>query len=367
MAKPIVIGLTGNIATGKSTVSDILADLGAQTIDADKLVHQILSSDPSVQSKIADRFGVSVRKKDGTIDRGRLATVVFQNSAALRELEAIIHPYVERQVFNEIFKSEAPAVVVEAIKLLESNLAGLCQNIWVTTCREDQQIERMLTIRKMTREKAIARIRSQPPQIEKINRADVVIDTSGRLEDTRKQVQNAWRLLFPTQGDGPNSMAGVSIRRGTPRDAAGLAAFFNKVHYDRPPVDRAQILASYGDQGYMLAEKDRQIVAAASWNSENFIANIYQVIVHPYDREIGRALLEAVCQAATELMCEVALLFYPPDAPVQSRDLYLSNGFENTMLDDLIPAWKKSAQASMPENSLIMIRKLRDTRVMRPV
>ncbi|MBN1314736.1 MAG: hypothetical protein JXA42_04690, partial [Anaerolineales bacterium] len=206
-----------------------------------------------------------------------------------------------------------------------------------------------------------------PPQIEKIKRADVIIDTGKQLEDTKLQVENAWRLLQPAGGKTSPSMDGVSIRRGAPRDAAALADFFNRSDANKPPMSRPQMLASFGDQGYMLAINDGAIVATASWNTENFIACIYKVLVDPHDLSIGQAVLESVCQAATELMCEVALLFYRPDTPVHSRDLYLSSGFESVALDDLISAWKKAARASMPAGSLIMVRKLRESRVMRPI
>jgi dephospho-CoA kinase len=188
-----IIGLTGNIATGKSTVIEMLAQRGAFTIDADKLVHQLLDADLAVRSEIVARFGPDVRDASGAIDRVRLGAVVFSNLAGMRDLEEILHPRVQLQVDELLVRCDSSAVVIEAIKLLESELRQRCQAIWVTTCREEQQLQRLMNGRKMTRAQALARIRSQPPQAEKLAQADVVIDTSGTMDYTEKQVERAWR------------------------------------------------------------------------------------------------------------------------------------------------------------------------------
>jgi dephospho-CoA kinase len=195
MSDVLVIGLTGNIATGKSTVTAMLARLGAYTIDADQVVHRMLDTDPGVQSEVAARFGPDVRTSAGTIDRARLGAIVFSSPAGMRDLEMILHPRVGAQVDEMIARCDASVVVVEAIKLLESELHSRCQAIWVTTCQEEDQIQRLVRDRKMTREQALARIRSQPSQAAKVARADVVINTSGTLDQTKEQVEQAWRKL----------------------------------------------------------------------------------------------------------------------------------------------------------------------------
>jgi dephospho-CoA kinase len=195
MSDVLVIGLTGNIATGKSTVTAMLARLGAYTIDADQVVHRLLDTDPNVGSEVVARFGPDVRTPSGAIDRVRLGAIVFPSPAGMRDLEMILHPRVRAQVDEMIARSDASVVVVEAIKLLESELHARCQAIWVTTCPEEDQIRRLVRDRKMTREQALARIRSQPSQAAKVARADVVIDTSGTLDQTKEQVEQAWRKM----------------------------------------------------------------------------------------------------------------------------------------------------------------------------
>jgi dephospho-CoA kinase len=195
MSEVLVIGLTGNIATGKSTVTAMLARRGAYIIDADQVVHQLLDTDPSVQSEVAACFGPDVRTPGGMIDRVRLGVIVFASPAGMRDLERILHPRVGARVDEMIAHCDASVVVVEAIKLLESELRSRCQAIWVTTCPEEDQIRRLTSDRDMTREGALARIRSQSSQAVKLAQADVVIDTSGTLDQTEEQVEQAWREL----------------------------------------------------------------------------------------------------------------------------------------------------------------------------
>ena len=161
----------------------------------------------------------------------------------------------------------------------------------------------------------------------------------------------------------------ITIWRAKPRDVDAMLGFMNQEHRGKPKVGRIQLLQSFSEHGYMLAEVDGELYGAVGWNTEDFIARIRQVIICPAALRgtAGKALLEAVCQSAYELMCEVALLFPPLDVSDRARSFYSSCGFEEVALDDLIPAWRRAAQQSMPEGSLVMMRKLREKRVMRPV
>jgi dephospho-CoA kinase len=190
-----VIGLTGNIATGKSAVMDMAAEKGALTLDADQVVHHILHGDDGVQTEIALAFGVKVRKPDGSVDRDALAAIVFKDPVKLKRLEQIVHPAVRRALLQRIDESPADVVVIEAIKLLEGALADECDQIWVTRCALEKQIERLMVCRGMDRDVAMVRVKAQAPQEEKVARADVVIDTNGTMADTRAYFELAWRRL----------------------------------------------------------------------------------------------------------------------------------------------------------------------------
>ncbi len=197
----LVIGLTGNIGTGKSTVLRMLADLGAHTIDADEVAHQAIAPGGPAYQAVLETFGPDIVREDGTIDRRRLADIVFSDPAALARLEAIVHPAVYQLVRQAIRRIEAeadpdgpePVVVIEAIKLLESGtLLPLCDQIWVVTTSPEQQVQRLVSQRGISEAEARRRMAAQSPQAEKVKRADVVIDNSGTLADTAAQVRTAW-------------------------------------------------------------------------------------------------------------------------------------------------------------------------------
>jgi dephospho-CoA kinase len=190
-----VIGLTGNIATGKTTVARMLVELGAEHIDADRVAHQVMAPEGAAYADVVAAFGPEILRADDTIDRQALGAEVFEDPEALARLEALVHPAVREVVARQIRHSRAAVVVVEAIKLLESGMAADYDAVWVTHCPREVQRERLMAFRQMGRDAAEQRIDAQPPQAEKIACADVVIDTAGTLAETRLQVQAAWRNL----------------------------------------------------------------------------------------------------------------------------------------------------------------------------
>ncbi len=200
-SSPITIGLTGNIATGKTTVGRMLEALGAERIDADRVAHAVIEPDGSAYHDVVAAFGEQILREDGTIDRGRLGRIVFNDADALKTLEALVHPPVISTIAARIAHSDAPVVVVEAIKLLESGMADHYDAIWVTTCSELIQRARLVELRGMSRQDAEARIRAQNPQALKLAQADVVIETEGTLAQTRSQVRAAWRRMPPAPSD----------------------------------------------------------------------------------------------------------------------------------------------------------------------
>ena len=365
-ASKTVICLTGNIATGKSTVMRMLADHGALTIDADELVHELLDHDAAVRRQVVDRFGPQFQRPDGSIDRSRLGERVFPDPDALADLERIIHPRVGERLNEIIARADVQVIVIEGIKLLEAGLDERCDSIWVTTCREDQQLERLMETRGLMRHEALVRVLNQPSQEIKLARADIVINTSGSMERTADQVEMAWqscRQPAMSQAADPT----IRMRRAHPRDVGALVSFINRTG---TPVNRAEILASFGEQGYMLAEVQGELRAVIGWSTEDFVARIRQVLVLRTGawESVLRMLLEAVCQAAAELMGEVALLFYAPDTPDEIERLYRAGQFEPVAIDTLIPAWRRAAEQSMPApGDRVMVRKLRERRVMRPI
>lgn len=194
-ASPLLIGLTGNIATGKSTVARMLAELGATVIDADRVAHEVMRAGTPVHAAVVAAFGPGIVGARGEIDRTRLGARAFSDPEALARLERIVHPAVVQEVARRIAAAPTRVVVVEAIKLIEAGMAEGCDSLWVTTCPPEEQVRRLMADRGLSREEAELRVRAQPPQEEKIARADVVIDTGSDLGRTRTQVEAAWRRL----------------------------------------------------------------------------------------------------------------------------------------------------------------------------
>jgi dephospho-CoA kinase len=193
-----VIGLTGNIGCGKSTVAGMLRDRGVATVDADAIAREIRHNDADARAEIQRRFG--------TYEAAELARVVFSDADALRDLERILHPRVRgaiRARLAELAQGGVEAAAVEVIKLLESPLADGCDQIWVVRCNEADAIARLAASRGMDEATARARLASQSPQEQMLAAANVVIDGSAELEETRRQVNDALdRLLAGQAPDG---------------------------------------------------------------------------------------------------------------------------------------------------------------------
>ena len=187
-----IIGLTGNIATGKGAVSGMLDCLGAEAIDADVLVHELMEKGTPIWQAVVQEFGEDILGHERDIDRKKLGSIVFADEAALHRLEAIVHPAVIARTEELIESSQEPVVVVEAIKLIEAGMDRNYDALWVVTCRQEQQLARLVEQRGLTEEEARQRIEAQPPQEARLARADVVIDNSRSLDETWRQVKREW-------------------------------------------------------------------------------------------------------------------------------------------------------------------------------
>lgn len=201
-----IIGLTGNIACGKTVVGHMLLELGAQRyIDADEVVHKLYNSGQPIALQVAAIFGDKVMAADGSVDRKALGAIVFQDAAALQRLEAIVHPAVGLALVNELAPvSETGIAIIDAVKLLEGNSGKFCQSKWLVICPEEQELARLMARNTLSAEEAWARIRAQPPVQPRLSLVDEVIDNGGTLEQTRRQVALAFERFcqkFPAQGE----------------------------------------------------------------------------------------------------------------------------------------------------------------------
>lgn len=195
----LLVGLTGNIATGKSLVAQMLIELGAHAIDADKVAHEVMRTGGLAYDAVVGAFGPEILAADGSIDRGKLGTIVFRDPDALARLEAAVHPATILEVNRRIAQATAPVVVVEAIKLIEAGMHRECDALWVVTAPRWVQIARLVAQRGLTEDEAALRIDAQPPQAEKVALADLVIVNDGDLTDLREKVKAAWEQMKTSQ------------------------------------------------------------------------------------------------------------------------------------------------------------------------
>ncbi len=199
-----LLGLTGNIGCGKSTVGRMLAERGAAVRDADQVTREVMRPGDPAYHAIVDAFGPTLlTAPGGPIDRTALGRIVFADQAKLRQLEQIVHPATRAQILRWLDDEEThaassnrrPVAVLDAVKLIESGYPALCDAVWVVVCDPEEQVRRLVESRGMLPADARQRIAAQPPQAAKVATADIVIDNSGTPAETEAQVEAAWRAI----------------------------------------------------------------------------------------------------------------------------------------------------------------------------
>ncbi|GGE17556.1 dephospho-CoA kinase [Marinithermofilum abyssi] len=200
----MIAGLTGGIATGKSTVSRMLQERGAAIVDADVIARQVVEPGTEGLRRIKERFGQEVLQPDGTLDRKALGAIVFRDPAARRELNRLLHPLIIDQMQEETRQAQrsnpARPVILDTPLLIEEKLTSLVEKVIVVYIPEALQLQRLMAREGMDEKEARRLIQSQIPIEEKKQFADVLIDNSGTLADTERQVDQLWETLVLQNG-----------------------------------------------------------------------------------------------------------------------------------------------------------------------
>ncbi len=369
-----VIGLTGNIATGKSVVRKMLEHLGAYSIDADAVSHRAIAKGAPGYQKVIDTFGSWVLDDNGEIDRARLGRLVFNDAEAILRLEKIVHPLVEKALDIMVRRATQRVVVIEAIKLLESNLAGSCDSIWTTYAPEAIQMARLMRKRNMSEQDALLRIRAQSSQDLKIAAAKVVILNTGSFEDTWKQVVTAWKNLSPVTDTAPVVIRAASdgewtVQRGRPRDSANIATFINHLSHGTYPQSQDDIMAAFGEKAFLLLVVGQQLVGLVGWQVENLVARTTDLYIEPSisKEKALKILVNEVERASQDLQCEASLFFLSPMGAGQEA-VWQSLGYSRQTPYTLgVQAWRDAAVESQPPNTILLFKQLREDRVLRPI
>ncbi|MCS6835451.1 MAG: dephospho-CoA kinase [Anaerolineae bacterium] len=404
-----VIGLTGNIGVGKSVVRQMLQHCGAYTIDADQLAHQVLLPGAPAYKPVIDTFGKFIVGADGKIDRTKLGKLVFGDAEALKKLESITHPIIRQGINVLVNRSQQRVVVIEAIKLLEGELADAVDAIWVVDAKPQTQYKRLIEKRKMSEEEAKQRMLAQGRQDEKLKRAHVVINNDGSVEDTWKQVQAHWNdiraKLTQAQSGAPAKptaapqaktaptpapaaadsveaqdtltnetrtvdVSGIVVKRGTPSNAQAIADFMSAVSGKK--VERMDIMLAFGQKSFLIAQdQGGQVLAVLGWTVENLVTRMDDFFISPSANLAAtvQALIVAVEAASKELQSEVGFLFLPPSTAPSVQSSFNQGGYANIKLEDIkIPVWREAVdEVVRTKPTLVLWKQLRKDRVLQPI
>lgn len=368
-----VIGLTGNIATGKSVVRKMLEHLGAYGIDADALSHRAISKGAPGYGSVVETFGKWILDADGQIDRGKLGKLAFANPDAMEALEAIIHPLVRVAVNVLVRQSNHKVIVLEAIKLLDGDLHNACDSIWVADCSQEEQARRLVHKRSLPIAVAQQRISAQSPQEAKRRKAHVVIDNSGSFENTWKQVVEEWRALIPAKIVPPPEpkvkRGNLEVYKAGPKEAGVIASFINHVTLGYRQVSQDEIMADFGEKAFLLLELDKKVSGLMGWQVENLVSRVDDVLLEekaPVSDSL-KIMLSEIEDSSKELQCEALLLFLKPRL-AQHEMVLKSLGYTTRTIRSLsVRAWQDAAVESMPNGTVMFFKQLREDRVLRPV
>ncbi len=187
-----IIGLTGGISTGKTTVSHYLTTVcHIRVLDADGYSKEAVAKNSPILQTIKQRYGADICFKNGELNRKKLADIIFNSSKEKQWLESQIHPYVRQKFRQDMEQYQERIIVLDIPLLFESNLTHLVREIWVVYCSYEQQLQRLMTRNHLSKEEAIARIKSQLPLAEKIEKADIILDNSSTLDALYQQIEQA--------------------------------------------------------------------------------------------------------------------------------------------------------------------------------
>jgi len=368
-----IIGLTGNIATGKSVVRRMLEHLGAYTIDADALSHRAIAKGAPGYQPVVDQFGKWILGKDGEIDRVKLAGLVFRDAQALAQLEDLVHPLVAQAVDHLIKRATQHVVVIEAIKLMESSLKTSCDSVWTTYAPEEVQVERLMRKRAMSRDHALERIHAQGPQSEKVAAANVVIRNTGSYDELWRQVTQAWKQVSPVTDTMPlirkEAAGDILIQRGRPRDSQSIAELLTRLSNGKRKMNSDDVMEAFGERAYLLVLAGGKLVGLAGWQVENLVSRTTDLYLESSAPTAAmlEALLQEMERASHDLQSEASLVFASTDLATQDAT-WKKLGYEKRTPQTLgVQAWQDAALESMPANTILFFKQLRQDRVLRPI
>jgi dephospho-CoA kinase len=411
-----LIGLTGNLGSGKSTVRRMLERLGASGLDADALAHLAMRRGTATWFALVKTFGLDILTFSGKIDRAKLGARVFADANALAQLEALVHPAVGALTREWLRETETPVVVVEAIKLIEAGMHQWCDALWVVQCATETQVERVARDRQMTPADARARLDAQGSLDAKLKLATVVVDNNGDEKSTRAQVERAWQAIQPdTARDKSEWLIGITraqpqppvvqvkpviappppppppvaipvappvkedsapaitsepeVRRARRNDLAALGVALAKREQRAEPLSHEQVLKRLGERGYRVAVADGRVIALAAWEAENLVAMTREVWAES-ETAAARALpklFALIEEDARALLCEVSLIIVEAPALAFVIAQARGNGYALRDINALHRLWQPVVQERVQNGDQIFAKQLREDMITKPI
>ena len=339
-----IIGLTGNIATGKSVVRRMLVNHGALGLDADAIAHRTLYPGGRAYQPVLDVFGKEILKPDGEI--------VFQDPERLEILESLVHPAVTADIQQRIERSTLPLIVIEAIKLLESPLIDLCDSVWVSQASAAHQLERLLQTRHMTEETAWQRINAQPPQSEKRMQADVVINTESAFRETWQQVHQALNDTIQSKYLKADPYVNIRLHHNIRISPAGtipieMLESFWQTAAGRERSDLFETLAFRTVLALADPTRIRTLLIINDWN---FTSTLERVVVGQAGSPDLNEMLDAYQIASQTHQDEILIVPQAAMVALPGDVTLLRFGYENRRASEMvIPAWRQALERQAAE------------------
>jgi len=369
-----VIGLTGNIASGKSVIRRMLEHQGAYGIDADALGHRAMSKGAPGYEPVVDYFGKWILDETGQILRTRLGKLVFTMPGEMEKLERIIHPLVRQAVDVLVRRAGQPVIVIEAIKLLEGELYKACDTIWVAHANPEARLRRLVEKRGMDESEAQARIDAQGDPKFKLAAADVVIRNGGSFENTWRQVSSAWKNTVP-QGDTHEPFpietdpGALTVQRARPSQAGQIARLVTRITSGKRAMTRDDVMAAFGEKAFLLLSRGVRPVGLLGYQVENLVTrstDFYLETGVPL-AEAASALVRQVETASADLQSEASLLYLPVELAAHHH-VWHALGYEKRSVEAInVRAWQEAARESYVDGSELFFKQLRVDRVLRPI
>jgi dephospho-CoA kinase len=344
-----IIGLTGNIATGKSVVRCMLENSGALGMDADTIAHRMLYPGGPAFNTVVETFGEKILSKDRLISHAKLGEIVFSDPGKLAKLEALVHPEVTKSIQRRVRESKKPFVVIEAIKLIEAGLGEICDAIWVSHASKTHQLERLLQTRKMSESKAMIRIRAQPPQSTKFKLADVIINTEADYKHTWQQIQRALNDTIKSSKD--IKPAHTKITEGWITQSASdlFEKQLEKFWQAHSHEDISTLYESLGFQEVLTISENGHLIALVLWENWNFTAALNRLIPAKILKISTAQWVEAFQSHTRRNQCEILFL---PEKIFMDYDLKPKTfGFHRQQIDKIsYPAWRRAGEKFTPDH-----------------